>query len=166
MGNLDVTSMCDRFYSSLHSALNSCTPTVDRSRSDYPDWFTRSIIEKIKLKNKYREKLKRSDSLPSNDPSLSLRADIKLDIKAAYKNYLINVQSKIKSDPKSFWKHVNAVRMNSRIPCVMHYNDISINDSADIVNAFANFFLVFTHPLTCFHQLPVQYLRLDPLLIY
>lgn len=68
-----------------------------------------------------------------------MRQLIKGQIKYAYKNYLNDIQLKLKSDPKKFWS-LHATNGTSRIPVEMRYNGLVLNTGQSIVGSFADFF--------------------------
>jgi hypothetical protein len=65
---------------------------------------------------------------------------VKTKIKAAYGNFIVNMNDKIKTNPKCFWGYLNSMRKTTSIPAVMNYRGLIIKDPKDIVNKFANYF--------------------------
>lgn len=74
-----------------------------------------------------------------------LRSLTKRQIKTAYNEYHRTIENNITSNPKLFWKFVNAKRSSSRIPGSMKMHDVTLEKPSDIVQAFADSFSdVFT----------------------
>ena len=69
-----------------------------------------------------------------------LRLELKYDIKRAQRHHLLDMESRIKSDPKKFWSYVNSLRKCSGIPVQMPYSGELLNSPEQILNAFSAYF--------------------------
>jgi predicted transport protein len=65
-------------------------------------WFNREIIGLIKRKHKALKKYKHSRAIEDYICFKRLRSEVKTKIKAAYRNFIVNMNDKIKTNPKCF----------------------------------------------------------------
>ena len=137
----DVDDACNIFYDLIYSTFDYTVPyTVCKHDKGYPIWFTRSIISKIKLKNKAHKKFKLSKQSADYEYYKALRSQVKTMIRFAYENYISKIEGNLVSDPKTFWNYIRGKKSHTRIPGQMTYNDSQLDNADAIVNAFAHFF--------------------------
>ena len=106
----------------------------------YPPWFSREIINNLKLKSYYFKKFKRFKSNDFFNKFKHFRSLCKCQIKSAYRQYLNTAQNSISADPKKLWTFIRNKKGHSRIPGDMSYNDTDLSTPYEIVNAFNDFF--------------------------
>lgn len=135
----DVNEAFDKFYEILYNVFDQCVPKVLSKKRTFPVWFTREIILDIKSKQRNLAIYKKTHLPQCLQDYKFLRAKIKRDTKAAYKQYLLNVERNVQNEPKYFWQYVQSKKSFSRIPSEMDFNGSKIN-GADIANAFAEHF--------------------------
>lgn len=108
--------------------------------NDYPLWYTRSIIRKIKTKSKYLQTYKLNGSTDAYNSFRQLRGEIKADMARSYSSYLGNIENNIKINPKHFFSYISLKNKSNTVPTSMSYNGSAYDDPLDIADAFASFF--------------------------
>lgn len=120
--NVDIT--CDSFYDKLYSILDECVPKNVRRVSTYPPWFNRGIIADLKLKNHHHKMYKKLNSDFHWDQFKSLRSATKHSIAEAHGEYLQGIELSLLNEPSRLWNHINNMRKDADLPCVMHSNGV------------------------------------------
>ncbi|XP_075167476.1 uncharacterized protein LOC142239568 [Haematobia irritans] len=103
-------------------------------------WYTNGLKRIKNKRNKYFKRWK-----VSNDPQDKywheyFSREFNFLNKFLYKQYLLNFETNIKSNPKSFWNFINSKRSSSDFPTRMVYNGKIANSQVEIANLFADFF--------------------------
>lgn len=109
----DVNVAVDMFYNQIYNIFDECIPKRIRSKRvgrRFPIWFTADIIADLALKASLHQKWKRTKCREVYRQFAELRTDTKERISVAYNCYMDRIQSRIKSDPRSFWQHIDSLR--------------------------------------------------------
>lgn len=136
----DVNEACELMHDKIFTLLDTFVPKRKCNRTQYPCWYTRSIIHKIKLKQKLRKLFKETGFLMYKDRFRSIRKELKQEIKKEYNEYIRRAENKIYSDPKVFWSFINSKKGTSRIPGKMVFRNSELTSPQQIVDAFAEHF--------------------------
>ena len=89
----DVNLAVKLFYDKVYEIFNMCVPKSKKSKQ-YPPWFSKSIISNIKKKEKFRKRLRKTNSLETKHKFIELRAQLKRDINVSYHTYLLGQHTK------------------------------------------------------------------------
>lgn len=143
-----VNEACDHFYSVLCSIFDNCVPLSIVRKRTFPVWYTRDLINNIKLKYRILKKLKLSKSPHLQEQFKQLRVLIKKQSNLAYETYVSKIQNSILSDPHQFWSFVQSKKGCQAIPNVLSTGERQLTEPEDIVNAFADFFKSVYMPLS------------------
>nr|CAH7744555.1 unnamed protein product [Callosobruchus chinensis] len=138
--DLEPNLALQTFYNQLYAVIDKHVPTAKIFRHKYPVWYTSDMIKIVKDKAKYYKKFKIYQNITYHQEFCRLRATFKQKREHAYKEYLQTMQSRLYSEPKSFWSFIHNKNNTSRIPSKMNYQNASYTDPTVIVNAFAEFF--------------------------
>lgn len=134
----DVNTAVDYFYQHIFNCFNRCFPVIKHSKRNYPIWFNKQIIQKIKIKNKLRLRSRKSSYyLPLFKKA---RSSLKKDMKKAFKDYINLIQSDINTDSTSLFNFVKSKKRNLQSSPSFYFNDLSYTDPRDIANVFAKYF--------------------------
>lgn len=138
----NVNSACNEFYDILFNVIDACVPkSLSTSKAcDYPVWFTRSIIDKIKIKNKHWNTYRKTKSLFHLDRVKSLRRDIRKEARTEYLLFIDRTERSLKHDPKKFWNFIDQKKRSTSVPGHMVNGDKVLTTRQDIVDAFAKHF--------------------------
>ncbi|XP_058445970.1 uncharacterized protein LOC131427072 [Malaya genurostris] len=124
LDNDDVNAAVQTFSNVMSYAIDYYVPKRSRRQTRHPPWLT---AEARHLKTTKRAALKRY----SKHGGFSLRNHYvqinqlyKKTVKRCHANYLNNVQRKLKSNPRYFWKHVNEQRKEFGLPSSMSFGDL------------------------------------------
>lgn len=136
----DINLACDKFYNKLYNLFDNHVPLYKNRKHRYPSWYTREIINNIRLKNKYWLKYKKYKRHSDLQEFKQIRSNIKKLTNIAYKKYISDVQESVIHDPKNFWKFYQSKKKKSRIPGNMTYNNVLYNSPDSIVEVFSEYF--------------------------
>lgn len=140
--DINIETVIDRFYYILNSCIQTHVPKVHCSSTyKYPIWYSKSLINIIKEKFKVHKDWKKYNNPNDYAHFTELRRRQKEMQSKCYNLYLKISQHKIKTNPKYFWSYIKSKKQNScNYPQQMTYNNVTINDRAEICSAFNNFF--------------------------
>ena len=146
--DIDCDTLLDRntencvhnFYTVLNEVIQNNVPDLPKFTSTYPIWYTcelkNLIIEKKKLHIIWNESHKFQDYLQfSLIRSKCLRLSREL-----YLKYISEVESKVKSNLKSFWSYVHRFKKSNSLPQCTYLNDRSASGKRSICNLLADHF--------------------------
>lgn len=138
---VDLDLALGNLYFMINSALELFVPkSCPTSRRRFPPWFSSQIISDIRLKRSYWRRF-RVDGVDEYGLKFrSLRSKLKKDIKDAHSVYISHLESRFKSDPRSFWSYVNGRRSSSGIPNQVGLDGVPSANQQDVVDKFATFF--------------------------
>lgn len=142
----DVDLMCNLFYDQLYNIIDKFVPKFKTYKRKYPPWYDSNIRYCLKVKYSYFKKYKSTNSVHYYREFSRIRNHIKRLVEDAYKNYLLSVQTKITSDPKTFWTYIRTKLGTSRIPSNISYRNTTFADPQSTVNGFAQFFSSVFNP--------------------
>lgn len=137
--NQTVNSSYEIFLDEVLHICRQHIPLKNNMANSHP-WYTRGL--KV-LKNK-RNKLHKCYLSSGSPETLSQYRQCTREFnflnKFLYKQYIIRVESDIKSNPKSFWSFIRSKKRHMDIPSCMMYNNSFSDDPSKIVNFFADYF--------------------------
>nr|CAH7714150.1 unnamed protein product [Callosobruchus chinensis] len=136
----DVDSASVKFEQILHGIFEKTVPFKIVPRRKFPPWFSVETIRKIKQKHRAHKKFKKNGSQIHYEQFLLLRNEIKTRIADEHRNFVLQAEIGIKTDPSNFWSYIRNKKGNSRIPGIMRYGDQTYTNQQDIVNGFASYF--------------------------
>lgn len=138
----DVNKMCQSFYEKIYSLFELCVPKCKRIKSfhKYPKWFNNKIIMIIKKKFRFWRLYKLTGRVSFYNTFKSLRTSLKNEIKKSRAQYIENMESKINTEPKTFWTYINNKTSEKSIPKQMFIDNTTLQHPQDIADAFASFF--------------------------
>jgi len=137
----DPDSAAESFSSTFNLILNNNIPQkYNKSHYKYPNWYTSNIICKIKEKEKFRRKYKRSGKDVHLQRYRLLRTESKGMLSAARRRYERSIEDRLKSDPKQFWHYIATKRGAGPSAGIYITGTQSLSDAQSIANAFATFF--------------------------
>ncbi|GJQ76743.1 hypothetical protein Trydic_g15586 [Trypoxylus dichotomus] len=136
----DVDVAVEAFYNTLYSVIDRSVEKTKRPTSTFPPWFSAKIKQRLKLKEFYFKKWKRTKAIYYFNEFKRLRSLTKNEIRDAYKAYLADAEININRDPKLFWRFINNKKTSSRIPGSMQYDGREFTQPNEIVDAFSSVF--------------------------
>jgi hypothetical protein len=129
------------FYDLVYDCLDNAVPKSTTRKYKYPKWYTPEIIACIKQKQVSRKKFLRSSKLLHFNQFREHRRNLKYLIAQAHRNYVLEIEGNVKSDPKKFWEFVKSKRSSvSSGPNVYSWNGDKFSDGKSVSDAFARYF--------------------------
>lgn len=128
------------FYSVLHHFISETVPKIFIRDNKGPPWNNKFLINAKNRKNKSYKKYKRTGFSADFANYSIARSEYNITNKLAYDNYIARMTSKMKSNPKSFYKFINSKRRASDYPKYLKFGPCIADDDTSICNMFADFF--------------------------
>ena len=129
------------------SAVESFFPKIKLKDVKSPKWIDSEIIKLSKQKYRLWKRAKQSNSPILWDNYRAKRKQIKTATKRKYHDFLMNMQTDLKDDPKKFWSFYGAKTKSARIPKVVCFGDQKASTPVAKANLFNRFFVsVFQKP--------------------
>jgi hypothetical protein len=137
--NIDIDILWDNWSSSFFDYVDKYIPKIQcKSRSSAP-WIDSDIIKLVKKKERAWIKFKKTGNVVFRDRFCSLRKQSKSLIKQRRADFLTDVRTSLKDNPKRFWSF-HKIKNPVNIPQSVGYNDVSTDDPVKQANLFNNFF--------------------------
>lgn len=143
----DADHALAKFYEALTDKIDASTPkyTSRSTASQYPTWFSGSVISNLKHKEFYRRKWKATKSEFYFNEFRKLRVRCKAELRTLYLNYMRKVEDSIIANPKEVFNYIHSKRGTTRIPNSLILGDVCVDTPQGIVNAFADKFSSIYH---------------------
>lgn len=136
----NLVNSYDIFLNNVTRILSENVPLVQPRIHKLP-WYTRGLKKLKNLRNKYQKKYGSTNDELDKQRYDQYSREFNFLNKFLYKQYLLNVESSIKSNPKNFWQFVRSKKGTSSFPCSMTYKNEHVSNSLlDTANLFADFF--------------------------
>jgi len=114
--NLDANLAMSTFHDALHFSVLKWVPHVNYTKSNFPSWLSKDLIDLVFLKRRAHAIFKSSrNPLDYREFSL-LRAKYKLMSKNCYKKFIELTESQLCANPKLFWKLIKKNKSSNDIP--------------------------------------------------
>lgn len=136
----DISFLIDEFYAQLYFVINTFIPKKTYFKSKFPRWFSKNLINLIKLKKTYHLIYKMSNSHNDYLKFSSTRSQCKALSKLDYSRYLITTQNSLKSQPKKFWSFIKNLRSSHGLPNSMSLDHVTAENGQEIVDLFSHYF--------------------------
>lgn len=137
-GNID--DQADHLTMTLKQVIDEFVPRKFITVNNKAPWHDKIHT---RLKNKRNKEYKRWKEIKTYEQKqnfLYWRNEFEQYDKLTYDRYIQKTGSKIKSDPKSFWKFIDYKREVNGFPALMRYSSSSSCNPADICELFKKFF--------------------------
>ena len=139
--NNNIEQITSAFYEILLEGFKNFVPLErDKDYNSSPPWFTGNLKTLRNRKNKvWRKYLKTKNDNDYSDFKILFNS-FKLLLNQSYNHYISDMSTKLKSNPKSFWRFVNSRRKSDEYPSFMKFSNSSSGDPATICEFFRSFF--------------------------
>ncbi|XP_049307382.1 uncharacterized protein LOC105225804 isoform X2 [Bactrocera dorsalis] len=123
------------FYNKLEEGITLYVPVHKNYVSNYPNWFSFELINRIKLKNAAHSQYKNSNNQRDYARFSMLRRDCKTLSTECYRKYVDKIENMVQSDTSAFWKFIKDKKYNRvNIPSEMSWLDQSATTGESISN--------------------------------
>ncbi|KAJ8724155.1 hypothetical protein PYW07_008135 [Mythimna separata] len=146
-GFKDVNEMLDVFYEKLDYVIDKFIPSRAPSKRKFPPWFNHKLIKMLNSKNNVRKRYHKYKN-PMDLIELKLLSKRCESLATLfYNDYVMNIENKLKNNPKLFWTYVKNKRGgSSTYPISMTDGSSFTSDGTTICEMFAtNFSSVYSH---------------------
>lgn len=137
----NVNEMTDRFYNLLQLAIDSYVPKTKPKSTNYPSWFTHSLIKIIAEKSRKRLKYLKYKN-PRDLIEFELLRERAHKVRdQCFFNFIKRIERDITRNPKSFWRFIKDRRNGcTSIPATMCQASQVATTGSEIAQLFANKF--------------------------
>lgn len=148
LGSLTADEAVEKLYDILYGIIKEHTPLVTAKNTDYPIWFTPSLIRIFKMKQKAWTKWKKYKNISDYETFSRHRSNFKSECHKCFSRYMKSVEDSIKTDINHFWKYIHSRKRKSGLPSTMHYKNVMYNNPLEICNTFSQIFCNVYAPST------------------
>lgn len=128
-------------YEKLNDIISLFVPKRKPRKQSYPPWFRFDLIKLLKEKDKLRVRWRKFQNPRDRLEYELLRKRCDRLFNTRYREYIDNVESSLKHNPKAFWSYVKSKKSSvNQLPSVMHHGIRSANSGTGIANLFASQF--------------------------
>lgn len=128
--------ICDHF----DKAISLYVPEFEPRWGNKPPWFNSRLCNMRNTKNKAYKKFRLSGSENDKAQFVLARQEFNFFRNFLYRQYIFNIENKIKSDSAAFWHYLNSKRDNNNIPSRLHYNSMISENAVESCDLFSKFF--------------------------
>ena len=137
----NIDDIVSYFYRILQKGIDLFVPRSIKKDSNYPCWFNRCLINKIKAKRAAHTRYKNAGSYGDYQKFSELRKECKQLCIKCYDDFTRKAEAAVNSDPAYFWKFLRMKRSSDNgIPSSMEWNDNKAEGAEEVCNLFAEFF--------------------------
>ena len=136
----DIDQSWESWRDLFLNAVESFIPKIRLKDAKSPKWIDSEIIKLSKKKDRLWRRAKQSNSPTLWESYRILRKQIKTATKRKYHDFLMNIQSDLKDNPKKFWSFYGAKTKSSRIPKVVCFGNQKASTPVAKANLFNRFF--------------------------
>lgn len=131
------------FYVVLSDIVSTCVPLKRFFVSRYPKWFSKELIDNLKLKSRAHWIYKCTRRTSDYNEFKRLRSHCNFLREQCRHIYLEDIQDSLPYDMKKFWHFTNNQKSNLNIPTSLFLGDATAIKGHDIVRLFATHFESF-----------------------
>lgn len=138
---VDVDDAVDIMYAIIYNIFDLVIPKASNVVKDkkYPQWFTREIINFIKVKNRIHTGWKKSGEEKLKNEHSRVREEIKAKIKSVRVEHFRIIGKKIQYNPAEFWNYVDEIMNGCKTRRILAEGNNMINDPVEVANKFADY---------------------------
>ncbi|CAH2096311.1 unnamed protein product [Euphydryas editha] len=140
ISDLGCDDFLQQFYNIVWETIDKHTPKSKVRKSKYPAWFSNSLINMFKEKDRYYHKYKKYGNPRDFDVFSMLRQRCKVALDNCFNQYISRLEKNMTVDIKAFWRYTKAKRETNDLPRQMYYSEHTAECGQDIANLFARFF--------------------------
>lgn len=135
-----MTSVCyEEFLETVLCICRDNIPTKNPKPYKIP-WYTRGLKKLKNLRNKFHKRFINSGDTECQAKFLHYQREFNFLNKFLYKQFIIEKEQEIKSNPKAFWSFIKSKKQSSDIPVTVKFGNNISQSCNDAVNMFASFF--------------------------
>lgn len=140
LGGCCVDEAVHRFYNIIQAIVNKFVPKPKPNSQSFPKWFSRELIQMIHEKEHYHRMMKKSNNPVFKQLFDLKRKQIKKERKLSLWKYENNIESLLKTNPRSFFSYTKSLQKSNHLPANMHYKTRTSDNMKGTANLFAEYF--------------------------
>ena len=140
LNSLSTEESVTFLYNHIFHAIQSFVPVTRAYFANYPSWFSKELISRIKAKKAAHLTYKKSNDWQDYLTFCRLRSECKSLSRSCYRGYVASTEASIPLNIKTFWKFINSKRSAHGLPGSMYLGDTTSSDNSEIADMFASFF--------------------------
>ena len=137
MNQLSLDDKVALLVNSLNEAMERFIPKSIIKRNSNCPWSSKQLKKLKNKRNKEWKYFKATGDRRSFDEAFAAFDSLNTKL---YDEYIANMASSVKSNPKSFWRLVNSRRKTENVAKILHYGDTTTTDIQLQADLFAEFF--------------------------
>lgn len=138
--NSNVNDSVEKFYTVINTLIAQFTPKISLKNNTFPKWFSRELIKMIHEKDYYLKMKKKTNNELYTSLYNEKRKQVKREKKTNLKNYQMNIESLLKTNPRCFFSYTKSLRKSNNLPAEMRWGNHTSDNMKDTVNLFAKYF--------------------------
>lgn len=139
----DVNQMTENLYILLREIFDTHIPQATPRISNQPIWYNKQLINMKNIRNRHYRKLmqNRKENKDADSTNFEQARD-KFDTyqRQLYEEYLKDLASDSKNNPKKFWSHINGKRKTNSLPCKLEFQGQTATTNQEKATLFSKFF--------------------------
>ncbi|XP_037029672.1 uncharacterized protein LOC119069658 [Bradysia coprophila] len=145
----NVNESVTTLYANIYDTFDKFVPRATIRSSSNPKWYTKQLLHLKNVRNKQFKKLsaERKHQLSSGISTvlddrefLQAKDDYEALRTELHSNFIREKSHCIKTDPKSFWRHINSKRKSNSLPAIVELNGKKATTNAEKSHIFAEYF--------------------------
>lgn len=138
--NVEINEAVNIFYNEINDIIREFVPIITPKSDEYPKWFSCALINMIKDKEYYRNKMKKPNGNTYIELFGNKRKEVKKEKKLCLMKYINNIEPLIQNNPKCFFAYTKAQKQSNKLPSAMFYKTKQADDMKETANLFAEYF--------------------------
>lgn len=137
----DPSTIYSTICSHFDMAISLNVPMIEPKLNNKPPWFSARLRHLKNVKNKAYAKFRDSKSETDRNLFIFARNEFNFLRNFLYKQYIFEIENKIKSNSSAFWHFLKSKKDNkNNIPKRMHYDNMESDNILNSCNLFSNYF--------------------------
>lgn len=138
--NKNIDDAIELFYSKILSIVSKYTPKTTFTHDKYPIWYSYELIHILNEKEFYRKQFNKTQLPIYNTLFYEKRKQFKKLKKKCLRDYAKNIESYVRTNPKSFFAYTKSLQKSNNLPMIMKYNGLISDNMKQTADLFANYF--------------------------
>lgn len=147
LNKFDCNSSVTVLYDILSSVIRLNVPEKIKKNARYPIWFSRSLINCMKEKEKFHQKFKKYGNPRDYESFSILRKRSKKMLRTCRNFYISNIELNISNNVRNFWAYVKSKKDFNSLPKVMQHDNQTAERGEDICELLSAYFCSVFDPV-------------------
>lgn len=136
----DIDTAWSKWREAVESRIDKCVPQVEVKDSTAPPWFDSEIRHLFNLKTTIWKKAKKSNKPSHWAKFRKIRNELKSAMSRSYKEYIQNLGTICKDNPKRFWSFFRSKTKRKCLPMCLKKGNTEVNEPKEKASLFNDYF--------------------------